>query len=147
MYQADESGGHSPWHHPTFFFSRKRRQFYSLDDALYALTKGAGGGAITDGFRLRAPCTVVTVGRWYHDGLVGVHVRVDPKNPSGDRLLEIDLGWLEAHLAPSGLSSDQKDKEAKAKEVRESLGRRQAVNILKWSALLPGWLFCRIVLS
>src|SRR5258708_3676744 len=34
VYQVSNSGGHSPWQNPIYFYSRKRHRFYSLDRAL-----------------------------------------------------------------------------------------------------------------
>jgi hypothetical protein len=35
VYSLESSGGHSAWHSPVQFFSRKRNKIVSLDDALY----------------------------------------------------------------------------------------------------------------
>ena len=41
------TGGHSPWHCPTYFFDRKLKKIRSLDDFVGAIT--------TEGFTLKAP--------------------------------------------------------------------------------------------
>ncbi len=117
VYQTEQSGGHSPWHHPTFFYSRKNGHFYSLDAALQGL--GSGDGAITEPLKLISPATVATTGRYYGKETVGLHMFIDPKNPDGERKLQINLRWLEAHLAQSALSTDAADRKARALADRE----------------------------
>jgi hypothetical protein len=113
VYITELEGGHSPWHHPAFVYSRKRNLFFSLDDALAAL--GGGGGPITGDLKLVGESTLVTTGRYdgkSHSGLIAVNTKGDD---SGDRNLTIDLRWLEAHLPSFAISTDRKDKEREAK--------------------------------
>jgi hypothetical protein len=52
VWSMENTGGHSPWHWPTSYFSRKRNRVLSLDDAV---------GAITDPqFTLRPPDVIQT---------------------------------------------------------------------------------------
>jgi hypothetical protein len=108
VYQVSNSGGHSPWHGPVFFYSRKRNQFYSLDHALASL--GHGPGSITRDLKLHPPCIIFTKGRYYAKSRKGLRTSIEPGDQSGEKLLEIDLRWLETHLTRSAVSSDDKDK-------------------------------------
>jgi hypothetical protein len=99
VYIAESSGGHGPWHHPIFFYSRKRHRFYSLDRALAALRHG--DGAITGYLELRSPCTVVTKGRYDGKSKAGLHTSIEAGDASGDKVLEIDLSRLEPRLNSS----------------------------------------------
>ena len=56
VFVTTSSGGHSPWHHWTFVWSRRDNKIHSLDDA-YPQT----GGTMTDAFRLTAPDRIHTL--------------------------------------------------------------------------------------
>jgi hypothetical protein len=57
VYSLANAGGHSPWHNPTHFFSRRRHAFYGLDDFIT-------GEAITSpSFRVVGPATVCVKNR------------------------------------------------------------------------------------
>jgi hypothetical protein len=90
VYQVFNSGGHSPWHDPMFFYSRKRHRFYSLDKAI--------GGIITGDLELRPPCTVVTKGQDFGKSRKGLRVRA---LNVVERSVEIDLRLLEPRLSRS----------------------------------------------
>jgi len=38
VFNTSSSGGHQPWHIPTYFYSRKRNRFFSLDDYIGPVT-------------------------------------------------------------------------------------------------------------
>jgi hypothetical protein len=38
VFNADSSGGHQPWRHATYFYSRSENRFYSLDDYIGPVT-------------------------------------------------------------------------------------------------------------
>jgi len=99
VYIVGSSGGHSPWHHPIFFYSRKRHRFYSLDTALASLRHGPG--SITGYLELRSPCTVITEGRYYGKSKAGLHTSIEAGDASGEKVLEIDLSRLEPRLNSS----------------------------------------------
>lgn len=65
VYATESSGGHSPWHHPTHFFSANHHKIYSLDHALgqHKPDSDKGDGAITTQFVLKSPHTVLAEGR------------------------------------------------------------------------------------
>jgi len=108
VYTTEESGGHQPWRHPIFFYSRRRHRFYSLDDAI--------GATFTETFTLQAPSTIITHGRY--DGPDGRGVRVigERQPQSSEPLLRVDLRSLEHHLTRAAVSSDAKDRESIAEE-------------------------------
>lgn len=97
VYITGSSGGHSPWHHPIFFYSRQRHRFYSLDHFLGTL--GSGDGAVTGSFQLRNPCTVITRGRFYKN-YPGIKTR-NVSDSSGEKILTINLQRIERHLSRS----------------------------------------------
>jgi hypothetical protein len=74
VYQVYNSGGHSPWHSPVFFYSRKRNRFYSLDRALEAV---GGDGTITGGIKLRRPSTLLTRTRYDGKSQKGLRVSAE----------------------------------------------------------------------
>jgi len=96
VYIVTNSGGHSPWHHPMFFYSRKRHHIYSLDDALRSL--GHGDGSITGGMELRSPSTVLTHGRYHGKSRPWLRTTGTPSDGSEEPVLSIDLRWIEGHL-------------------------------------------------
>ena len=96
VYQVYNSGGHSPWHSPIFFYSRKRSRFYSLDRALEAL--GHGPGTITGGMELHRPSILLTKGRYYGKSRKGLRTSIESKDHSEEQLLALDLRWLEPRL-------------------------------------------------
>jgi hypothetical protein len=108
VYQVSNSGGHSPWHGPVFFYSRKKNQFYSLEHALASF--GHGPGSITGDLKLSPPCTIFTKGRYYAKSRQGLRTSIERGDQSGEKLLEIDLRWLESHLTRSAVSSDDNDR-------------------------------------
>lgn len=99
VYITGSSGGHSPWHHPIFFYSRQRHRFYSLDHFLGTLGGGSGYSAITGSFQLRKPCTVITRGRFYKN-YPGIQTR-NVSDSSGEKILTINLQRIERHLSRS----------------------------------------------
>ena len=99
VYMVSNSGGHSPWHNPIFFYSGKRRQFYNLE--LVLATEGNGGGAITGGLTLKRPSTILTKGRYYGQDKIGLRTNKPKGDDSGDLNLSIDLRWLEPRLRQS----------------------------------------------
>ena len=50
VWSMESSGGHQPWHFPTYFFDRKRKSVESLDAKV--------GGITTSDFKLSAPDVV-----------------------------------------------------------------------------------------
>ena len=50
VFSTQSSGGHSPWHWNTYFYSRKKNNFAQLDDAI--------GPVIKPNFQLQAPDVV-----------------------------------------------------------------------------------------
>ena len=56
VFSLQSSGGHSPWHSPTKFYSRKQQRIMSLDDALH--------DSLTGQFVISAP-DKVTVRLWF----------------------------------------------------------------------------------
>jgi hypothetical protein len=49
VFAVTSSGGHQPWHWPTFAFSRRTGEFYALDDVVGPITSQfrlAGGGRV-----------------------------------------------------------------------------------------------------
>jgi hypothetical protein len=38
VFNTSSSGGHQPWHIPTYFYNRKRNRFFSLDDYIGQVT-------------------------------------------------------------------------------------------------------------
>ena len=109
VYTTEESGGHQPWRHPIFFYSRKRHRFFSLDDEI--------DGTITETFKLLPPSTLVVQGRYLGRNTPGIRAKFNPKNPdAGEPLLRISLRWLEGRLTRAALSSDENDKRDRAKD-------------------------------
>src|SRR5207247_2015281 len=53
VFSAESSGGHQPWHFPTYAFSRRGRRVYAAEDGLVNSTT-------TPLFRLTAPHTLWT---------------------------------------------------------------------------------------
>ena len=51
IFNTSSSGGHQPWNDATYFYSRVRNRFYSLDNFI---------GPVTSDFRLRKQSTIVT---------------------------------------------------------------------------------------
>ncbi len=51
VFDTSSSGGHQPWHFPTYFYSRGADRFYSLDDFV---------GSITSDYKLEGRSTVAT---------------------------------------------------------------------------------------
>jgi ankyrin repeat protein len=109
VYNVSQSGGHSPWHNPVFFYSRKRNRFYSLDTALGAL--GHGSGTVTGDIELRGRSTLLTKAQYFGKSRKGLRSNVESWQEGVDRGLTIDLRWLESHLTRSAISSDQNDRE------------------------------------
>ncbi|HJX83695.1 MAG TPA: hypothetical protein VJ723_05075 [Candidatus Angelobacter sp.] len=56
VFSLESSGGHSPWHSPMKFYSRKQQRIISLDDALH--------NSVTGEFVIGAP-DKVTVHLWF----------------------------------------------------------------------------------
>lgn len=50
MFSTRSSGGHSPWHWNTYFYSRKKNKFALLDDTI--------GPVINPNFKVQAPDVV-----------------------------------------------------------------------------------------
>ncbi|HWD38688.1 MAG TPA: hypothetical protein VG944_07555, partial [Fimbriimonas sp.] len=103
-----------PWHHPSFFYSRRRDRFYSLERALYALD--GGNGAVTGWMELQAPCTFLTSARFFGKSRPGLHVSSAESGNFNDRAIAIDLRWLERRLTPESLSTDARDRELLRRE-------------------------------
>ena len=53
VFVTTSSGGHSPWHHWTFVWSRRDNKVHSLDDAYFP--------TMTEAFRLTAPDRITTL--------------------------------------------------------------------------------------
>ena len=51
IFSMGSSGGHQPWHHPIYFYSRTENRFYCLDDYV---------GPITSAFTLTKPNVIST---------------------------------------------------------------------------------------
>jgi hypothetical protein len=51
VFNTSSSGGHQPWNEATYFYSRLRNRFYSLDDFI---------GPVTSDFMLRERSAIVT---------------------------------------------------------------------------------------
>jgi len=116
VYLTTQSGGHSPWHHPVFLYSRKKHRFYSLDNALAALGH-EGDGCVTGELKLHGTCTLVTTASYQGGNFIGLHI-ANPKRSDWDRQVTINLGWLEKRLTQSMVSSDRKDRADLAEEIR-----------------------------
>lgn len=52
VFSTGSTGGHQPWHAPTYIFSRRRRRIYELDDYV--------GPVSSPSFTLKAPATLET---------------------------------------------------------------------------------------
>jgi hypothetical protein len=52
VYSLQNSGGHQPWAHPTEFYSRRKREAFSLDRLTYPITECE--------FRLQSPDWIVS---------------------------------------------------------------------------------------
>jgi len=107
VYSAEQSGGHQPWAHPTFLFSRKKKHFYSLDEVLKAPISGP--------FQLKSRQTLVT--EVLHDGTTrrGIVVK-DKGDGSGAQILTIKLDQVGGRLNQETLSTDHRDRLAKKEE-------------------------------
>jgi len=114
VYKTVQSGGHEPINDPSFFYSREKHRFYILNSSLSAL--GGGNGWIDGGFKLRSPSKVDIIADCYGESREGLSIRINPKDPEGDRFVEIDLKWLETRLTKKDASTDGEDRKCRVSE-------------------------------
>lgn len=107
VYETSEAGGHSPWHSPTFFYSRKKHRFYSLDAALQAF--GDPGAVVIGGVSYLSKSNVSLHARYAAPVVKGMQVVAKSSDDSGECTLRINLRRLEPRLSNSSISSDEKD--------------------------------------